>query len=183
MSNFSSLTSTPDRRKNIIRYLRASDILGKDCITYAIYERSALVDTVGRYFLGDRKTSYGCDSAFNIAFLTKYIFVVAEELLFHKTMHSRSPMVGKDKIISSNGNSYYRGIGPNKGIFKATKIVPILREHYKAVKGTPYTKTVILTIISMLPCAIKDYLIIRANRKINSVAKRIKALSQRAHKT
>jgi len=183
MSNFSSLTSTPDRRKNIVRYLRASDIMGKDCITYAIYERVALVDTVGRYFLGDRENCYGCDSAFNIAFLIKYNILVAEEVLFHKTTHSRSPRGENDKLISFKGNSYYRGIGPNRGTFKPTKIVPILREHYKAVKGTPYTRTVILTIISMLPCAIKDYLIIRANRKVNSVTRRIKALIHRTHKT
>lgn len=183
MSNFSSLTSTPDRRKNIIRYLRASDILGKDCITYAIYERSALVDTVGRYFLGDRKTSYGSDSAFNIAFLIKYNILIEEEVLFHKTMNSRSTGGGKDKMASFKGNSYYRGIGPNRGTFKPKKIISILHEHYKAVKGTPYTRTVILTIISMVPCAIKNYLIIRANRKVNSVVKRIKALIQRLHKT
>ncbi len=182
ISGFSSLTSTPDRRKDIIRYLRASDILGKDCITYAIYERSALVDTAGRYFLGDRENSYGCDSAFNIAFLTKYNILIAKEILFHKTCKRRSVTDQKDKVIPFKDNSY-RGVGPNRGTFNPKKIIPILREHCKAVKGTPYTRTVILTIISMLPCAIKDYLIIRANRKVNSVAKRIKALIHRPHKT
>jgi len=182
ISGFSSLSSTPDRRKDIIRYLRASDILGKDCITYAIYERSALVDTVGRYFLGDRENSYGSDSAFNIAFLTKYNILIAEEILFHKTIKRRSVADQKDKVIPFKGNSY-RGVGPNRGTFNPKKIIPIFREHYKAVKGTPYTRTVILTIISILPCAIKDYLIIRANRKVNSVAKRIKALIQRQHET
>lgn len=67
-------------------------------------------------------------------------------------------------------------MSPTRHTFNPKKIISILREHYKAVKGTPYTRTVILTIISILPCAIKNYLIIRANRKFDSVAKRIKAL-------
>jgi glycosyltransferase involved in cell wall biosynthesis len=185
VSNYSSLTSTPNRRKNIIRYLRASDIPGKDCMTYAIYERAALLDTVGRYFLGDRVNHYGCDSAFNIAFLTKYNILIAEEILFHKMRKTRktgSVIDQKDEVVPFKGNSSYRGASPNRSIFPLKKLVSILREHYKAVEGTPYTRTVILTIISILPRAIKNYLIIRANRKANSVAKRVKALIQYLYK-
>jgi len=180
--NYPSLTSTSDRRKNIIKYLTAFDVTGKDCMTYAIYERSALVDTVGRYFLGTREDNYGCDSAFNIAFLIKYNILIAEEILFHKTMKSRSAANEKDKVSLLKKNPSYRGMSIKRNTFPPKKIFSILREHYKAVKGTPYTTTVILTIISILPCAIKNYLIIRAIRKFNSVAKRIKALIQRLHK-
>lgn len=101
ISNYPSLTSTPDRRKNIIRYLRASDIPGKSCMIYAIYERSALIDATERY------PTWGCESAINIAFLIKYNILITEEILYHKTIKTRrkkSLIDQKEEFVPFKGN-------------------------------------------------------------------------------
>jgi len=175
----SDISCTADRRKNIIRYLRASGAVGKDGMTYAIYERLALIDTVEHYFLGGKycKSKHCTDFAFNTAFLARYNMLITDDVLFHKRVTRRSVKDEKDKIKPFVNNAY-RGVRRDRGGFHPKKTVTVIREHYRAVRGTPYTKLVVFTLISTIPGVLKNYLVSRAIRKTRSVTKRINALIQ-----
>jgi len=179
----SVISCTADRRKNITRYLRASGPVGKDGMTYAIYEKSALANTVEHYFLSGKycDTKNGTDFAFNTAFLARHNIFITDDVLFHKRAARRSVKDEKDTIKPFVNNTY-RGVRRDRGGFHPKKTVTIIREHYKAVRGTPYTKLVVFTLISTIPKVFKNYLISRAIRKTNSVTKRIDALVRYLHR-
>ena len=174
---FSDISCTADRRKNITRYLCVSGPVGKDGMTYAIYERSALANTVDHYFISGKgvQDQYGCGFAFNTAFLARYNIFITDDVLFHKCATMRSQKDEKDKVQPFVNNTY-RGVRRDRGGFHPKKTVAIIREHYKAVRGTPYTKLVVFTLISTIPNVYKNYVISRAIRKTKSVTKRIDAL-------
>ncbi|MBW8001952.1 MAG: glycosyltransferase family 2 protein [Planctomycetes bacterium] len=186
LPGLSFLTSTSDRRKNIIRYLRTSGNMGKDIMTMGIYETQVLTETVEHYFICGKgvRNRHGCDSAFNIAFLARYNILITDDILFHNSVTRRSVPDEKEKIVLlSRKDNPYRGVSLHRGTFNPKKIITVIREHYRAVKGTQYTKMVVLTLLLIFPVAIKNYLIIRANRKVHSVTKRIKPLIQSLRKT
>jgi len=172
LPSLSYFSCTPDRRKNLTKYLRASGNLGLDCITHGIYETSVLADTVEIYALNN---NYGTDSAFNTAFLARHNILIIDEVLFHKSVTRRSLTYDKDIVIPFENESY-REVNRKRGTYNPKRAVSFFREHYRAVRGTPYTRTVMFTLILITPAAIKNFLAVRAIRKSKSVAKRVKAV-------
>ena len=58
----------------------------------------------------------------------------------------------------------------------ASGFIPGTQRQYLAAKGTGYARTVLLTLITMLPASIAAYVVSRVIRKTRSVTKRINGL-------
>ena len=143
----------------------------KDCITYSIFERSALLSIANYLF----NNPGGNCSEFRTAFLTRYNIAISSDILFHKCISSRSLQKMLNEGIALTKYSH-RGKNLYGGEFALKRAPSHIRQQYLAAKGTGYTGTVLLTLITMLPASIAAYVVSRVIRKIRSVTKRINGL-------
>jgi len=165
--SFSCFTSTLNKRRDVIRYLKIPGGMGKANIIYSIYKRGALLKTINEYCFSD---AWASDLAFNLAFLARYNLITTSQVLFHKRLARRSVRDEQDKITPIVIKNF------NRITFHPKKTVKLIRELCKAVRTTPYKNTVVFVMISRVPLSIMNYIITRANRKANSLAKRVRKL-------
>ena len=169
--SLSRFSSTPNKRTDIVKYLRAPRIMMKDCITYSIFERDTLLNIANYLF----NNPGGNCSEFRTAFLTRYNIAISSDILFHKSISSRSLQKMLNEGIALTKYSH-RGKNLYGGEFALKRAPSHIRQEYLAAKGTGYAGTVLLTLIAMLPASIAAYVASRVIRKIRSVTKRINGL-------
>ena len=164
-------SSTPNKRTDIVKYLRAPRIMMKDCITYSIFERDALLNIAD--FLFNNPCGGCCE--FRTAFLTRYNIAISSDILFHKRISSKSlqKMISEDTALTRYS---HRGKNLYGGEFALKRAPSHIWQQYLAAKGTGYAPTVLLTLITILPASIAAYVVSRVIRKTRSVTKRINRL-------
>lgn len=164
---YSRFTSTLNKRKDVIRYLKTPGGIGKANIIYGIYKRDALVKTIDEYCFSD---AWASDLAFNLAFLARYNLIITDRILFHKRLARRSVKDEQGTITPIVIKNF------NRLTFHPKKTFKLIREFCKAVRTTPYKNTVVFVMISRVPLSIANYVITRASRKANSLARRVRKL-------
>ena len=161
-------SSTLNKRADLFKYLRASRITMKDCITYSIFERDALLNVAGFLFYNPR----GNCGEFRTAFLTRYNIAISEDILYHKCISSKSLQKMIDEGTALTRYSH-RGKNLYGGEFSLKRAPSHIWQQYLAAKGTGYAGTVLFTLITMLPASFAAYVVSRLIRKTRSVAKRV----------
>lgn len=164
--DFLRFTSTGDKRKDIIRYIKDPGGMGKPNFVYSLYKKESLEKTAQEYFFS---LDWGADTAFNLAFQGRYNIITTDRILFHKRVTRRSVEDKKDKITPIE-------INLKRSTYHPKRFVHFTREYCKALTTTPYKKTVVTTMTLRLPIVITNYLITRINRKKESILKRLRKI-------
>ncbi|MFC1764317.1 glycosyltransferase family 2 protein [Planctomycetota bacterium] len=158
------MTSTADKRKDLVKYLRDPEINGKANTYHSIFLRTALVEALTYYHIDNR--NWGADCCFVLAFLARFNLMASDEVLFYKRMVRPTDSPTRVDVITIKN--------PSRHIFSLKKCRRYIRENCKAVKGTPYERLVLVTLILRLPTAMRNYLLkrLRVFNVVRAIRKR-----------
>lgn len=142
---FSRFSSTPNKVKDIVKYLFEPEIMGKSNIIHGIFRRDALDKTIQEYYFPD---VWGSDYCFNLAFLTRFNLIGTDQVLHYKRVIFASEC--KEHVTPTLIDN------PNRHIFPFKESLTYIRENDRAVRNTPYRILVAFIMILRLPLAIRN---------------------------
>lgn len=146
-TGFSRFTSTDDKKKDLIHYLKDPEINGKANIIHSIFKTDTLLKALDYYFIDNE--NWGADCCFVLAFLARHKLLGTDDVLFYKRTYMPENKINKLEQIAAD---------PSKFIFPFKKSIRYIYEHYKATKGTPYCGLTVLVMITRLPIAMRNRL-------------------------
>ena len=158
---FSRFTSTGDKKQDLIRYLREPECMGKTLMVFhGLFKREAVARTNAEYCIFP-------DILFNLAFLTRYNVIGTDHVMFHKRIARKSVKDEPDKIVPFPVKKY---------TMRASDIIPCTYNCYKAARNTPYTKLMVLVMISRVPSILFNSMVYYVTKKVKSAGKGLKKL-------
>lgn len=145
LPGFSRFTSTQDKRKDLIKYLREPESMQKAALFHSIFRREAIRKVFESFRLNN---SWGNDLCFILAFLVRFNLFATDEVLFYKRIVRDDD---NEEVVHPILDTDYE-----KSTFLIEKSIRFIYEHYKAVRGTPYTYLVLRVMLSRVPIAFRN---------------------------
>lgn len=145
LGKYSRFTSTANKRRDLIAYLREPESMQKANLFHAIFRRRAIEAVLREFDLNER---WGNDMCFVLAFLTRFRLYATDEFLMYKRY--AQPDDDEQVVHPLSDANYDRYTFPIEHGFQ------FISEHYKAVKTTPYAPLVVLVMLSRVPLAFRN---------------------------